>query len=353
VNRKLDIEEKIELITRFPTEEVVTIEDLKELLTQNESPKHYIGIEMSGPLHIGSLLINGYKINDFIKAGLNCTVYLADWHSYINNKLDGDWEKIIKLSKYYEKAFKFFCPGVNIVHGSDLYKNNDEYWRNIVKFSRNITITRNVRCLTILGRNEKEALDFAQYLYPPMQAVDIYTMNINIAHAGMDQRKIHMLAREVFPKLKWKKPIAIHHHLLAGLTKPEGTENSSNNKIASKMSKSKGNSAIFIHDDEKTIKNKINNAYCPQNIVDNNPILDIIKTIIFHEKKEFIIERPSKYGGNLEFNNYNDLEQSYINNNIHPLDLKNSVSTLLNELINPIREQFKNDKELFKILGHI
>ena len=57
-----------------------------------------------------------------------------------------------------------------------------------------------------------------------MQAVDIHSLNVDIAHAGMDQRKIHMLVREIFPKMKWRVPVAIHHKLLPGLSKPAETE---------------------------------------------------------------------------------------------------------------------------------
>jgi len=112
----LDITEKIELIKRSPTEEVVTEEELSELFKTNSSPKHYIGFEISGFLHLGSLISTGNKINDFIKAGVNCTVFLADWHTMINDKLGGDAEKISKVSKYYESAFRAIFQGQSFLH---------------------------------------------------------------------------------------------------------------------------------------------------------------------------------------------------------------------------------------------
>ena len=69
-----------------------------------------------------------------------------------------------------------------------------------------------------MGRSEKENLDFSQYLYPSMQAVDIKTLDLDIVHSGTDQRKIHMLVREVFPKLGWKVPVSIHHHITVSYT---------------------------------------------------------------------------------------------------------------------------------------
>ena len=97
-----------------------------------------------------------------------------------------------------------------------------------------------------------------------MQSVDIRTLDLDIVHAGMDQRKIHMLVREIFPRLSWKVPVSVHHHLLPGLEKPlrlGPIDSDENFRISSKMSKSKPNSSISIHDDEQLIRNKIAQAY--------------------------------------------------------------------------------------------
>src|SRR6476659_10733215 len=98
----MDIDERINLIMRDPTIEVVTYDELKFILETVAHPRHYIGLEISGMLHLGSLVLTGFKINDFIKAGISTTVFLADWHTYINDKLSGDWDKIRQVSQYYE-----------------------------------------------------------------------------------------------------------------------------------------------------------------------------------------------------------------------------------------------------------
>src|SRR6188474_868301 len=263
----MDVESRIGLVLREPTEEVVEVAQLRQLFETNSKPRHYIGLEISGKLHLGSLILTGYKINDFIKAGVNSNVFLADWHTYINNKLDNDWQKIIEVSKYYREAFKFFCPGVNIILGSSLYDTYDDYWKNFMIFSKHMTLSRTLRALTIMGRSEKEKLDFSQLMYPSMQSADIKALDLDIVHAGMDQRKIHMLVREIFPKLDWKVPVVLHHHLLPGLSEPMRTgldENAAEDvKISSKMSKSKPASGILIHDDDKTVRDKISKAFCP------------------------------------------------------------------------------------------
>jgi tyrosyl-tRNA synthetase len=348
----MDVQERLDLIKKDPTEEIVTMDELITLLQTADSPKHYIGLEISGELHVGSLILTGFKINDFIKAKINTTVFLADWHTYINNKLGGDWNKIREISYYYSEAFKFFCPGANIVIGSDLYGNTDDYWQNFVRFSKQMTLSRTIRSLTIMGRTEKENLDFSQLLYPPMQSVDIKALDLDIVHAGMDQRKIHMLTREIFPRLGWKVPISIHHHLLPGLSQPTklglSEDSSEDLKISSKMSKSKPSSGIMIHDNEETINEKMHKAFCPSGIAECNPVLELVKYIIFHQFTEFVIERPSKYGGNISYVNYEDVEQDFIKNNIHPIDLKNATAVHINKIIEPIRNHFKGMKPKFE-----
>lgn len=347
----MDVTEKVNLVTRDPTEEVVTQEELVSLFNTNSSPKHYIGLEISGFLHLGSLIVTGFKINDFIKAGVKCTVFLADWHTYINNKLGGDWDKIRMVSKYYADAFKLFCPGVEIVEGSDLYESRKGYWMDLVKFSKNMSLDRTMRSLTIMGRNaDKDKIELGQLFYPPMQAVDIHSMDLDIVHSGMDQRKIHMLVREIFPKMKWKVPIAVHHHILAGLSEPETTADSDSQIIASKMSKSKSASGIFIHDTDKEIEAKFKKAWCPEGIVEKNPILEIFRYVVFHQFNEISIERPEKFGGNVSYTSYQQLEKDFAEKKLHPSDLKSAAGKYVSDIIRPIREKIVLSPDLYNAI---
>jgi tyrosyl-tRNA synthetase len=343
----LDLEKKIELICRPPTEEVLTMEELRELLETNEHPGHYIGFEISGALHLGNFIVSGFKINDLLKAGVHCQVFFADWHSFINNKFGGDWEKILTATKYYEKAFKFFCPGVEVVVGSELYRNNDEYWRNLLRFSKHMTLSRTLRCLTIMGRNENEKLDLSQYFYPPMQATDVHEIGADIPHGGVDQRKAHILAREIFPRMGWKKPVAVHHHILMGIAEPVKLETGDKLEqvVASKMSKSKPWTAIFIHDTPEEIKAKLRKAWCPERQAEMNPVLEIAKHVVFHENASFTIARPAKFGGNMTFESYEQLEKAYVEGALHPMDLKNGVAEAVSAIIEPVRNYFQTDRE--------
>ncbi len=350
----MDILEKVDLIERPPTEEVVMHDELVELFKTNSSPKHYIGLEISGFLHLGSLISTGFKINDFVKAGVNCTVFLADWHTLINDKLSGDWDIITKVSKYYADAFKLVCPGVNIVLGSELYDSRKEYWKEFVEFTKHMSLKRTMRTLTIMGRSEDEAkIDLAKLLYPPMQAVDIHSLDLDIVHSGMDQRKIHMLVREIFPKIKWKVPVAVHHKLLPGLTKLEEQEvryvglEGVGKIILNKMSKSDSNSGVFIHNTDDEIKKKISKAWCEEANIQNNSLLEIARTVILSEFNEMNVERSEKFGGNVSYTDYNQLEKDFAEKKLHPGDLKQTVGNYLVKIISPIREKLNLNEELY------
>jgi len=344
----MDITEKINLISRPPIEEVVTEEELLELLKTNSNPKHYIGIEISGFLHLGSLISTGFKINDFIQAGVNCTVFLADWHTLLNDKMGGSFENIRKVSKYYEDAFKLVCPGVNIVLGTDLYDSKKEYWSELVQIAKHMSLARTMRTLTIMGRSENdEKIDLAKLLYPAMQAADIHSLDLDIVHAGMDQRKIHMLVKDVFPKMKWKVPVAVHHKLLPGLTKlaevkPDGE--------VAKMSKSDPNAGVFIHNSDDEIRTKIKKGFCEEGSIENNPVLEIAKNVIFHEFDTISIERPEKFGGNVSYDNFASMESDFAQKKLHPSDLKQAVGESLVKIISPIREKLSLSEELSNLI---
>lgn len=326
----------IEIITTN-TEETITREEL-EIVLKKPNPRAYIGFEPSGTVHLGWKICTN-KINDFIKCGFNFTILLADWHAYINDKLDGDIDKIKLCGKYMEDCFA--AMGVNkndvkFIYASD-YVGDPNYWELVLKTSKATSVARVKRAMDIMGRDAEEAeKDLSKLFYPAMQVSDIFYLKLDVAYGGTDQRHAHMLARDVSKKLGITPPVAIHTPLLTGLQAGGRMD-----PIESKMSKSKPDSMISIHDSPEDVKNKIKKAFCPEKQNIGNPILEICRYIIFPELKEnvFIIERPEKYGGNLEFSTFEELESKYIQG-LHPLDLKNSTIHYINNIIEPIRSYF-------------
>ena len=182
-----------------------------------------------------------------------------------------------------------------------------------------------------------------------MQVADIFHLKVKICQLGIDQRKANVVARELGEKLGFWKPVCVHHHLLQGLEKPkvwpipEGQEKEA--VASAKMSKSKPETCIFLYDSPEEIKQKMNKAFCPEKTIQFNPIIDICKYIIFREKETFKIERPAKFGGNIEFQNYNELEKAFEQGKLHPQDLKNTVAEQLVKILEPVRRYFETNKE--------
>jgi tyrosyl-tRNA synthetase len=359
----MDVEKRLELIKKPPTEEIITEKELIELLETKEKIVAYDGFEPSGLLHLGSGVLRAIKIQDFLDAKIDFILYIADWFAYLNNKFGGNLELIKKAGEYFIEGWKACgvdVKKVKIVWCSELIKDT-EYWETFLKISRLVTIKRVLRAVTIAGRTEAEIKEPSLLIYPLMQATDIFMLNdkkgVDICQLGMDQRKVNMLAREIAEALGRKKPVAVHHHLLIGLQGPTKMEAYDENEkisqqISFKMSKSKPKSCIFIHDSEEEIKEKILEAFCPPKQKENNPILEIFKYIIFRKFESVTIKREEKYGGNLEIQNYEELEKLYVEGKIHPLDLKNACIEYLNIILEPIRKYFESGKarELYEIV---
>jgi tyrosyl-tRNA synthetase len=357
--------DRFELITKTPTEEVLTPEDLKTMLKSGVKLKHYIGFEISGLIHLGTGLMSGAKIADLQKAGVECSIFLADYHSWINNKLGGDMNVIQKVAVgYFKEGMKISAKimgadpaKIKFILGSQLYHNNDKYWQTMIDVAKNMSMGRAKRSITIMGREEGENHDLAKYFYPPMQVADIFSQGIHIPHSGMDQRKAHVIARELGLKIKTNpiiikgkqvKPVTLQHHLILGLQKPSvwPVPKSKLQSLWStmKMSKSIPDSAVFIHDSEADIRRKLGKAFCPVGEVGFNPVLDWTKHIIFVCKDKLIITRPEKFGGNVEFKSYSELEKAFAQNKVHPMDLKNAVAESLIEILKPARDHFAKPK---------
>ncbi len=352
----MELKEKIKLVKEVG-EEIISLEELEDLFKKKKNPVAYDGFEPSGKIHIAQGLLRTINVNKLTSTGIKFKFWVADWFGMINNKMGGDLEKIKIVGKYFIEVWKacgMNLENVEFIWASDFIKKHPEYWETVLKISMNATVQRVLRCGQIMGREESISNPSAQILYPLMQASDIHHLGADIAQLGMDQRKVNMLARDVFPKIGLVPPVIVSHHMLMGLTEPPktgiiGVEAA----IAKKMSKSNPNSAIFMTDTKEDVENKFKKAYCPEGKKEDNPILEYFKYIVFEKTDKVKIERPEKFGGNLEFNSYSELEKSFLEGKVHPLDLKNTCANYINELLDPVREHFKKNKEAKKLLEKV
>lgn len=350
----MDIDSKIELVKKGTVSEILTDADLKSLFEINNHPKHYIGFEISGLVHIATGLLTTLKIKDLVAAGVKPTIFLADYHAWINGKMHGDLELIQKIAKgYFKECFNSLGLEVDFVMGSDLYEEvGSAYWADVMRITNNTTRDRMLRCTTAMGRKETDkALPSSTMMYPAMQVADMWAMGIDIAHAGMDQRKIHVLARELADKMKKPKPVALHMKLLPGLrsSKRMDVVSKEEEDIENKMSKSNPDSAIFIHDSQEEIIRKMKKAHCPEKVVEENPIIDYAQAFVLRDRA-LQIERPEKFGGNVEYATLEELKKDFSAGKLHPMDLKTAVGRELIEMLEPARKYFEGKEDLIEMV---
>ena len=322
--------------------ECVTEDELDKLLLSKDSPKAYVGFEPSGLLHAGSL-VPMLKCRELVEAGFEVTILLADWHGYINDKLGGSWDNLRAGVEYQRQMFSVFCPGVKFRTASDLVS-QEGYWEMVLRVSKASSLKRMRRALSIMGRDEKDGdRDMSKFFYPAMQATDIYALKVDLALGGMDQRHAHMLARDAADKLKLSKPVALHTPLLGSLSGPGRMDTDA------KMSKSNPSGTLLVHDSKKVLTKKLSKAFCPLDR-EGNPVLDIWQHLLEPALGKIVIERPEKFGGNLEFDSYLDLEESYLSASWYHLDLKNGTAAGLHEVVKPMQDACESNPEHYDTL---
>jgi len=322
--KNLSVEEKLELIKRN-TEEIVTDDELKKLIKIKKKPVVYCGYEPNGPMHLGHF-VTITKLIDLERAGFEIKILLADVHAFLNRK--GTEEDIKKEVENWRKTIKAIGLNAEVVLGSD-FQFKKEYQLDVMRLAQSSTINRGLRSMQEIARDVENAT-ISQLLYPLMQVVDIKHLKVDVAEGGLEQRKVHMIGKDMKDILKYDF-IALHTPLITSLKGP-----------GQKMSKSISGSGISVTDSYEEIKKTIKNAYCPEKIKNENPILQIARLIIFPRIENFEIKRPEKFGGNLNLKNYEELEKQFVEGKIHPLDLKNSVAEYLEKIIMPIREGWRD-----------
>lgn len=322
-------EEKFALISRN-TQEIVTVEELKNLLKEKKHPVIYLGTAITGKPHI-AYFVWVIKLADFLKAGLKVKLLLADLHGALEGT---PFEVLDKRYEYYKEVVLLMLKSINVdpknlefIKGSD-YQLDKKYFYDLLKLS-SITNAHDAQRAGSEVVKHSDNPKLSGLIYPLMQAIDEEYLQVDIQYGGIDQRKILMFAREFMPKIGYRSRIELMTPLVPGL-------------MGKKMSASDPKSKIDLLDDEKTVIKKIQGAHCEAGIIEDNGILAFLKQVIMVLKEdageEFIIKRPEKFGGNLSFKTYSEIEKAF-KEGLHPLDLKNGLAKEVNKLLKVFKEK--------------
>ncbi|HCX27842.1 MAG TPA: tyrosine--tRNA ligase [Candidatus Portnoybacteria bacterium] len=334
-------EEKLNLITRN-TEEVLTNEELEELLEAKKEPVVYSGCAPTGRPHIG-YIIPAMKIRDFVNAGLKVKILLADLHAFLDN-MKTPFELLDKRAEFYKlelgelyKSLGVDISKIEFVKGSD-FQLAKEYTLDMYKLASLSSIDRAKHAAAEVVKFG-DAPKLGGFLYPLLQTLDEEHLKADIQYGGVDQRKIMGFARESHPKIGQPKRIEIMTSMLPGID-------------GGKMSASDAQSKIDLLDDETTIAAKIKKAYCLEGDLTDNGIMVFMKYVLMVLKEDkgeaFSVERAEKFGGNMEYKTYADLEKDFVAKKLHPEDLKKALSRELAKILAPVRKVFEGKKDLIK-----
>jgi len=334
-------EQKLNLIKRN-TEEILTEEELKKLLEAKKEPVVYLGYAPTGRPHIG-YLIPAVKIKDFVDAGLRVKILLADIHAHLDN-MKTPFELLDKRVEFYKAELKELYAAIGIdVSKIEFFKGSDfeldkKYTVDMYRLSALSTIERARHAAAEVVKMDDNP-KLSGCLYPILQTLDEEYLDADIQYGGVDQRKIFGFARELHPKIGQRKRVEIMTPMLPGI-------------MGGKMSSSDPASKIDLLDSEDVVAAKLNKAFCPEEEVEGNGIMAFMKYVIMvlkaDKSESFLVERAEKFGGNVEYKNYEDLEKDFVAKKLHPQDLKKALSKELSAMLKPVREVFEDKEDLIK-----
>jgi tyrosyl-tRNA synthetase len=333
-----DTGDRLDLVVRN-TEEVVTEDELHDLLG-TEEPSVYIGYAPTGEMHIGHFTTIR-KLADFLAAGLDVTVLVADLHAHLDDE-KSPFELLDARSEYYRVAIESMveAAGANpealtFRRGTD-FELDREYSLELLRMAAETTVSRVTRAGSEVVR-QAENPKLGGLIYPLMQSLDVAALDADIAYGGIDQRGIYMLSREVLPEFGEDKPVCVFAPLLSGLT-------------GGKMSASEETSKVALTDDRETVKEKLEDAYCPAGETAGNGVLEYVRYLVFpvlDERGEaFVVERPEQYGGNVVYETYDELEADFLSDELHPQDLKIAAGEYIADVVAPVREALLDRPDL-------
>jgi len=334
----MDTADRLELATRH-TLEVIKEEELEALFDEG-TPSAYIGYAPTGEMHIGHYTTMR-KLADFIEAGIDVTVLIADLHAHLDDE-KSPFDLLDARSAYYREAIEGMIEAagadpdaVSFVQGTE-FQLDEEYTLDMYRMAAETTLARAQRAGSEVVR-ESESPNLGGLIYSLMQALDVKALDADIAYGGDDQRGIYMLARETLPDHGGEAPVCIFAPLLSGL---KGDE----------MSASLEESKVNLNDSHEAVVEKIEDAYCPMGERENNGVLEYLEYLVFpvlaERGESFVVERPEEYGGDLVYDDFDPLEADFLSEDLHPADLKPAAGEYISEVIDPIRQRLEAKPEL-------
>ncbi|WUR03964.1 tyrosine-tRNA ligase (YARS1) [Vairimorpha necatrix] len=323
----MSLTDKISLINQN-LKEVVGKEVMEKILDKRNL-NIYWGTATTGKPHIAYFLPI-FKIKDFVDAGCNVTILLADIHAFLDN-LKAPIEKIECRTVYYKKiislmleSLKVDLTKINFVLGSSFQRSN-EYFNDIMRILNQTNQNDAKRAGSEVVKQVSNS-KLSSLVYPAMQALDEEYLKVDVQFGGVDQRKIFMYAREFLPIIKYKKRIHLMNPMIPGLN-------------SEKMSSSDKDSKIDLLDTEEEIKKKI--SHCN---LENEGLMSLFKCIIYPYCDIYnldVIVSNKKYS-------FKELSEDFKKNKLNGNSLKNTAAEIIEKIVKPIRTAMMEESDIIE-----
>ncbi len=281
------------------------------------------GIRPTGNLHLGNYF---GAVQSFVKLQheYNCFFFIADWHSLTTHPKPDNIRNSARtiLAEYLgcgidpEKATIYIQSDVREVAELYLYLNMNAYLGELER----------VTSFKDKVRSQPDNVNAGLLTYPTLMAADIIIHKANKVPVGKDQEQNMEMARKFARRFNtiygveyFPEPASFHMSEKA--VKVPGLDGSG------KMGKSEGN-AIYLIDDEKTIKKKVMRA-----VTDSGP------TEPNSEKPEPIANLFSMMEIVSSQDTYDYFNEKYNTCEIRYGDMKKQLAEDINIFCTPIRER--------------
>lgn len=329
-SESMNFDEKIQLITRG-LKEVLQRETLESIL-KVRNLRIYWGTATTGRPHV-AYFVPMAKIADFLKAGCEVTILLADLHGYLDSQ-KAPWELLDARTNYYQrlivsmlKSIKVPIDKLKFVRGTE-FELTANFSNDLFRLISQTTLHDARKAGAEVVKQMTHPL-IGSLLYPLLQALDEEYLDCDAQFGGVDQRKIFTYAEKYLPQIGYTKRIHLMNPMVPGLS-------------GGKMSSSEIESKIDLLDDAQVVAKKLNSAQC-SDVVENG-ILAFVEHVILPLFGKFPLESKYFDEGSHEYVDYAHLLDDFSNRRISEDDLKKATCSCLNRLLDPIREEFQQDE---------
>lgn len=323
----LSYEEKLVMITRG-LQEVLQQEALESILRERNL-RIYWGTATTGRPHV-AYFVPMAKIADFLRAGCEVTILLADLHGYLDSQ-KAPWDLLDARTNYYQRIIVSMLRSIKVpierlkfVRGTK-FELSEDFSNDVFRLISQTSLHDAKKAGAEVVKQMSDPL-IGSLLYPLLQALDEEYLACDAQFGGVDQRKIFTYAEKYLPQIGYTKRIHLMNPMVPGLS-------------GGKMSSSEVESKIDLLDDEESIIVKLNSALCDANDTSSNGVLAFIQHVIWPLFEKFSVESQSK-----EYETFDCLVEDFVAGRISEKDLKHSTAYYINKLLAPIREEFQQDE---------